>query len=518
MTGQRPMSQDYENAKAIARDADANVRRDLAAREDIRPEILYYLAEDSDADVRATIAANQKTPGHADLLLARDPNDAVRCQLARKIGRLVPNISEAAQDRMRDLTLEILQILARDRLPDVRRMLAEELRATTQAPRDVIRKLARDREIEVAAPVLEFSPLLTDTDLLTLIATGPDKELVTAIARRDAVSKPVSDAIVETENVPAIATLLANPSAQIREETLDRLVTRAPAIPSWHAPLARRPELSPSMIRKLTGFLAASLLKTLQNRGDLDPETAAMVATAIHDRLQREEAGDLAPSEGNAQQNAASDVRALLEKGQLDEKAIAAAVGEGKHFFVTEALAALAHVPVKMAARILGAGNAAAVAALSWKASLGARLASRIQTRIAHVPPTEALSVETDTYPMDEAAMRLQLDSFQSATEMEIDAATGEPPSGGGLMEPDWATGETNPAQQVAEPDWATGDANPAQQVAEPDWATGETNPAQQVAEPDWATGDASLANEEEKEEAAKTPPAKTSGKTAPDA
>jgi len=271
MTGQRPMSQDYENAKAIARDADANVRRDLAAREDIRPEILYYLAEDSDADVRATIAANQKTPGHADLLLARDPNDAVRCQLARKIGRLVPNISEAAQDRMRDLTLEILQILARDRLPDVRRMLAEELRATTQAPRDVIRKLARDREIEVAAPVLEFSPLLTDTDLLTLIATGPDKELVTAIARRDAVSKPVSDAIVETENVPAIATLLANPSAQIREETLDRLVTRAPAIPSWHAPLARRPELSPSMIRKLTGFLAASLLKTLQNRGDVDP-------------------------------------------------------------------------------------------------------------------------------------------------------------------------------------------------------------------------------------------------------
>ena len=456
MTTQRQPHHDYEAAKTIARDADANVRRDLAAREDIRPEILYYLAEDNNADVRATIAANQKTPGHADLLLARDPNDAVRCQLARKIGRLVPNLSEGAKDRMRDLTLEILQILARDHLPDVRRMLAEELQATTQAPRDVIRKLAQDLEIEVAAPVLEFSPLLTDTDLLALIATGPDKELVTAIARRDAVSEPVSDAIAETESVPAIATLLANPSAQIREETLDRLVTKAPAVPSWHAPLARRQALSPSMIRKLTGFLAASLLQTLQRRGDLDPETAAMVATAIHDRLQTEEAEGLAPAASgkNAQQRAASDVRALLEKGQLDEKAIAAAVGEGKHFFVTEALAALAHVPVKMAARILGAGNAAAVAALSWKASLGARLASRIQTRIAHVPPTEALSVETDAYPMDEAAMRLQLDSFQPATETNTETDAEEQPDAAGPVDPDWATGETNPTQKIAEPDW----------------------------------------------------------------
>ena len=485
---ERPMPQDYEKAKAIARDADANVRRSLAARKDIRPEILYYLAEDSDADVRATIAANQKTPGQADLLLARDPDDAVRCQLARKIGRLAPNLSDAAKDRIRDMTLEVLHILARDRLPAVRRMLAEELQATMQAPRDVIRKLARDLEIEVAAPVLEFSPLLTDVDLLALIATGPDKKLITAIARRDALSEPVSDAIVETESVPAIATLLANPSAQIREETLDRLVTKAPAIPSWHAPLAHRPALSPTMVRKLTGFLAASLLKTLQRRGDLDPETAAMVTDAIQSRLQTEVltapsedapsedgASEDGESEGSAQQNAASEVRALLAEGRLDEKAIATAVGEGKHFFVTEALAALAHMPVKMAARILGAGNAAAVAALAWKASLGARLASRIQTRIAHVPPTEALGVKTDAYPMDEAAMRLQLDSFQSATqsatETETSSATGEPSSGGERTDPDWATGDATPAQNVAEPDWATDEATPAQKVAEPDWA-----------------------------------------------
>ena len=149
-------------------------------------------------------------------------------------------------------------------------------------------------------------------------------------------------------------------------------------------------------------------------------------------------------------------------------------MGEGKHFFVTEALAALAHVPVKVAARILGAGNAAAVAALSWKASLGARLASRIQTRIAHVPPTEALSVETDAYPMDEAAMRLQLNSFQPATETDTETDAEEPP-GGGPVDPDWATAGTNPAQEIAEPDWATGETDPAQEIAEPDWAQDET-------------------------------------------
>jgi len=52
----------YEEAKELARHKDPAVRRILAARPDLRPEILYYLAEDPHPDVRRQIAANQATP------------------------------------------------------------------------------------------------------------------------------------------------------------------------------------------------------------------------------------------------------------------------------------------------------------------------------------------------------------------------------------------------------------------------------------------------------------------------
>lgn len=470
---------DYEKAKVLAREGDTGARRQLAAREDVRPEILYYLAEDRDADVRTAIAANQKTPRHADVLLARDLDDDVRCRLARKISRLVPNLPEAAKDKMREHTLEVLKILVEDRLPRVRQMLAEELQATNHAPPEVIRKLAQDADAGVAVPVLEFSPLLTDADLLAIIATDPAEAAMTAIARRDGVHAPVSDAIVATENVPAIAALLANPVAQIREETLDRIVTQAPSTPSWHEPLARRATLPPRILQKLTGFLAGSLLQSLQNRGDLDPETAHAVAAALEERLRRE-AGK--PAEGDARALAVRDVQNLLEEGRLDEKAIATAVGEGKHFFVTEALAALARTPVKMVERILGTGNAAAVAALSWKASLGARLASRIQTRIAHISPTEALSTETDAYPMDEAAMRLQLDSFAPASETEALSDAEETARPRGPVDPDWSRDDGAKGKAAVDPDWAAGKAADTKPLAEPDWAQDETpEPAEET-------------------------------------
>ncbi len=76
LSGNRPI--DYDQTKALARHADPKVRLDLAARTDVKPEILYFLADDSSPDVRRAIAANTATPRPADLLLARDADAHVR--------------------------------------------------------------------------------------------------------------------------------------------------------------------------------------------------------------------------------------------------------------------------------------------------------------------------------------------------------------------------------------------------------------------------------------------------------
>ena len=56
----------YDDSKALARDADSTVRRKLAGRGDVRPEVLYYLAGDELPEVRRESAANETTPRHAD--------------------------------------------------------------------------------------------------------------------------------------------------------------------------------------------------------------------------------------------------------------------------------------------------------------------------------------------------------------------------------------------------------------------------------------------------------------------
>ena len=107
----RPLS--YQESRELARHPDVAERQRLAARTDVRAEILYYLAEDPSALVRREIAVNEKTPAHADVLLARDGDEAVRCELARKIARLTPDLSVDAREQIRTLTVESLEILAR---------------------------------------------------------------------------------------------------------------------------------------------------------------------------------------------------------------------------------------------------------------------------------------------------------------------------------------------------------------------------------------------------------------------
>ncbi|MHA1569447.1 MAG: DUF2336 domain-containing protein, partial [Alphaproteobacteria bacterium] len=189
----------YRKAKTTASDGSKKARRKLAARKDAPIEILYFLAEDPEPEVRRAIAENASTPPQADLLLARDADDDVRCGLAGKIALLVPGLTEAARDRLLDLTLEVVEILARDELPRIRTILAEALAEVTGAPPPeitrIVRRLASDVVLDVAAPVLERSELLSDADLLEIIHGGPAEGALSAIARRGAVGEAVAEII-----------------------------------------------------------------------------------------------------------------------------------------------------------------------------------------------------------------------------------------------------------------------------------------------------------------------------------
>lgn len=409
----RPM--DYGRARALARHPDAAVRRDLAARTDVQPEILYYLVEDDAPDVRRAIAANEATPAHAYAILARDRDDDVRCDLAARIARLTPGLSTDARDRIRELTEEAFEILARDQIVQVRKVLAEALKDIVEVPGAVIGRLARDTELAVAAPVLEFSPLLTEDDLLDIIASPQVAGAVTCISRRAGLSERISDAVVDSRDWDAVAALLGNTSAQIREETLDRIVETSRDVPKLQMPVANRPGLPAGAVRKLAGFVTDAVLASLMRRSDLDPETAALVGEKVRARMRDAvEQQDGAASPDDQEGLSVSDeVQALFDGGQLDKARIESELGSGNRAFVIHALAVRARLPVAAIERIIAARSAKPMTALAWKAGLPMVLAVKLQRRLAGLSTKEVLQPRNLTeYPLSEDDMAWQLDLY----------------------------------------------------------------------------------------------------------
>ncbi len=407
-----PKKLSYEDAIKALETQSGDLNRELAVREDAEPEMLYYLAQNPSQDVRASVAANPRTPIQADVILAQDEDDDVRMELVKKIGRLLPGLAPHEAEKLREQTIETIDTLARDKLPRVRQILAEEIKKSTEVPMEIIKRLAHDLEIIVSAPILEYSPLLGDEDLLEILASGAASGALEAIAKRTMVSEPVSDAIVATLDIPAVAALLINPNAQIREDTLDDIIESAEGIEAWHKPLVMRPDLSTRAVRRISGFVASALIMLLVERNNLEGDVLEGVKQRVRERIQEEENFSGATAE-TAEIAHAEAAQALVD-GRLDDQYVRDAAEDGNRELVVESLALLAKLAPSLVGRIIESKQGKAITSLAWKAGLSMRVALKVQTFIAHVPPHAMIQARDGVdFPLNGQEMEWHLSYFQ---------------------------------------------------------------------------------------------------------
>ncbi len=405
----------YEKAKELAGHEDEAVRAELAQREDVRPEILYFLAEDPSPRVRRLIAENLSTPPHADLILARDDDQAVRGGLAEKISRLAPGMDPDEQDKVKRMAYEALEVLTTDQVTRVRQILAEALKDVAGAPPDVIRRLAFDTEIVVAGPVLENSPVLTDADLLEIISQGTAQGRLSYISRRNQVSANLSEAIAATGDEEAVALLLGNPSAQIREETLDSIIAQAERIEGWHAPLVARPKLSKRAVSRLAHFVAANLIDVLAARRDLEPDVLDEVKRVVDERIDAGEK-DLSslsePLEDSTTplEAAYGAAKTLQEVGELTVGHVSKVMKGGAQEPVLAALAVLAELPILAVQKAVLSKNQKGLIAVAWKAGLTADMAEKLQVSLLELGPDAIMKANGGNYPMSDNDMEWQFE------------------------------------------------------------------------------------------------------------
>ena len=279
---------------------------------------------------------------------------------------------------MRRMAYEALDVLARDQVTRVRQILSEALKDVADAPPDVIRRLASDVELVVSGPVLQYSPVLTEDDLLEIIKNHSSTGNLSAVAQRDVVSVTLADVIVATYDEEAVALLLNNPSAQIREEILDRIIDRAADIDPWHEPLVHRPILPGRAAAKLARFVAHNLLEALQKRNDLDPEILREVRDVVDKRLGEEPPG-VANDKKTAADEALEKVVRQQAEGGLGEVAVAGMLNNGDREMTIAALAVLSGLKVGSVRSVITNRSAKGMTAVSWKAGLSAKIAETLQ-------------------------------------------------------------------------------------------------------------------------------------------
>ncbi|HET6184173.1 MAG TPA: DUF2336 domain-containing protein [Acetobacteraceae bacterium] len=371
------------------------------------PELLATLAEDVSVTVRAALALNPATPPRAIELLARDADERVRALLARRLAGLLPDLSGDESRRMQDRAVALLTRLVADHAELVRAAIADVVKEMPGAPRELILRLARDCVASISEPVIRLSPVLTDADLLALLDSPPSAATASAVARRPDLSAAVADALVAGEDSAAIRALLENQSAQIREAALDALIARAPAHEDWHAPLVRRPELSPRAARALAEIVATGLLEVLAARADLDPGLAAELRARLRARL----CGPCAVLQKDlGTEEALVEAHRLRAAHQLTEAALLEALRAGRARVAAAMLAVAGTVPMIMIDRAAALRSAKALVSLVWNAGFSMAAAVPVQSLIGHIPPAGLMEPAADGgFPLTLEEMRWQL-------------------------------------------------------------------------------------------------------------
>jgi uncharacterized protein (DUF2336 family) len=116
-----------------------------------------------------------------------------------------------------------------DRIEQAARVrLSHSLAGLHNAPPKVVRSLAFDDAIEVAAPILTNSPQLSDADLVANARTKSQGHLM-AISQRSCLSEAVTDVLVDRGDSGVVRSVAENSGARFSYNGFGRLIERAQA-------------------------------------------------------------------------------------------------------------------------------------------------------------------------------------------------------------------------------------------------------------------------------------------------
>jgi len=293
--------------------------------------------------------------------LLSEPSPDIRAATAEKVGGYFTAEKLGATER--ELAEDIFRVMVKDAEVRVRRALAETLKTSPDLPADVARALAADVHA-VALPVIEFSEVLGDNDLIEIIHSK-DVARQLAVARRRKISQDVADALVDTNNEEVVSTLVDNEGADIREATYSRLLDRFGDKSQIADAIAGRPGLPITVAERLVAMVSDSLRERLIAQHDL---SADLLGDLLIESRERATVGLL--SRNIRKPDLAELIEQMHKAGRLTPTLIIRALCMGDLSFFETALAKRARIPAVNAHQLVHHSDSKALERLFARAEM----------------------------------------------------------------------------------------------------------------------------------------------------
>lgn len=276
--------------------------------------------------------------------LLQDPNADNRAAAAAKVATTFGGA--ALSESERKIAEDIFRVMLRDASVRVRAALSESLKENPEVPHDVAASLAKDVD-EVAMPMVEFSSVLSDQDLIEIIRTKGE-DMQKAVAGRAGVSEGVADALADTGNEEVVATLVGNETAHINEATYSKVLDKFADSDAVTAPLAQRGELPIAVAERLVTLVSEQLRDHIMMNHEVTP---SMAADLLLESREKATVSLLSGSEKSATVQELVDQ--LFDNGRLTPTLMLRALCMGDTTFFEVALAKKVGIPVSNAYQLV---------------------------------------------------------------------------------------------------------------------------------------------------------------------
>jgi uncharacterized protein (DUF2336 family) len=270
--------------------------------------------------------------------LIANPNGAARAETAAKVAEAFELGSLSPAERQ--LAEQIFRVMVQDVEVKVRESLSSHLKSSANLPHDIALKMAKDVE-QVALPVLEFSKVLSDSDLVEIVRSS-SAEKQTAVAKRAEVSGVVANALIDHgKSSGVVAALAANKGAALGDAEMKKILDKHGSDVLVTNSLVTRPNLPLALSERIVNLVSASLHDYLVQSHFMSDDMAADLVLSA-----REKATLMLLPAGVKSADVIEFAQQLHGAGRLSPTLLLRSLCSGDIAFFEAAMSVLSGVPI----------------------------------------------------------------------------------------------------------------------------------------------------------------------------